>query len=443
MTVYICAVADCKSSSQKKDPEVKGWARFPKKKEAARRRLWVTRCKRGPTWKATRHHALCSNHFIDWNNGPSPSHPDPELFGYNQWRPKNNAGAISGLGARTPAADRGDQEPLTQSLPSSHSAPALPVNIDFIKETDEEVQTDVHIEVETWAHNASVQVDAEQFLQIEVVPEPQDHTYSASAIATTSAAEPKDVGVQVEREADLTEAPTDQRARTRGRILASDKSVQRYTGLPNKSVLISIYQTIKKRAKTINYWKGPKSIKENLKKGARGRKKILDTFDEYLITLVYIRQGFPGWFLGDLFAVSQASVSCITNTWINVLYEVLQPWLLWPSAQQVRDNLPDWYPVKYADTRVILDCTEIYINKPANCSAQAMTYSMYKHHNTAKVLVGITPTGIITFVSTPYGGNTSDRHIAEVELIDKIEPGDAVMVDRGFNIGDLLLQSPT
>lgn len=130
---------------------------FQRKKEAARRRLWVTRCKRGPTWKATRHHALCSNHFIDWNNGPSPSHPDPELFGYNQWRPKNNAGAISGLGARTPAADRGDQEPLTQSLPSSHSAPALPVNIDFIKETDEEVQTDVHIEVETWAHNASVQ----------------------------------------------------------------------------------------------------------------------------------------------------------------------------------------------------------------------------------------------------------------------------------------------
>lgn len=128
------------------------------------------------------------------------------------------------------------------------------------------------------------------------------------------------------------------------------------------------------------------------------------------------------------------------HTWINVLYEILQPWLLWPSAQQVRDNLPAWYPAKYADTRVILDCTEIFIDKPKNCSAQAMTYSLYKHHNTAKVLVGITPTGIITFMSHPYGGNTSDRHIAEVELIDKTEPGNAVMVDRGFNIGDLLLQ---
>ncbi len=86
-------------------------------------------------------------------------------------------------------------------------------------------------------------------------------------------------------------------------------------------------------------------------------KKIIDTFDEYLITLVYIRQGLTVWFLGDLFGVAQSSITCITNTWINVLYEILQHWLLWPSAQQVRDSLPVGYPTKYADMRIILDCT--------------------------------------------------------------------------------------
>ncbi len=55
-------------------------------------------------------------------------------------------------------------------------------------------------------------------------------------------------------------------------------------------------------------------------------------------------------------------------------------------------------------------------------------------------MIGITPRGQITFLSQPYGGNTSDRHIAEQEILDKIEPGDAVMVDRGFDICDLLLQ---
>ena len=47
---------------------------------------------------------------------------------------------------------------------------------------------------------------------------------------------------------------------------------------------------------------------------------------------------------------------------------------------------------------------------------------------------------MITFVASVYGGNTSDRYTAEAEFIHKVEPGDAIMVDRGFNIGDLILQ---
>lgn len=55
-------------------------------------------------------------------------------------------------------------------------------------------------------------------------------------------------------------------------------------------------------------------------------------------------------------------------------------------------------------------------------------------------MIGISTTGLITFISNPYGGNTCDKHIAEKEIIDKTEPGNALMVDRGFNTGDLLLQ---
>ncbi|RUM28700.1 MAG: hypothetical protein DSY42_07915 [Aquifex sp.] len=144
--------------------------------------------------------------------------------------------------------------------------------------------------------------------------------------------------------------------------------------------------------------------------------------------------------LADWFGISKSSVTCIINTWINLLYQILKDWLIWPSADQVKSTLPANFPPKYADTRIILDCTEFSLVKPKNCSAQASTYSQYKHQNTVKVLIGITPRGLITFVSKPYGGNTSDRHISEMELLGKIEQGDAVMVDRGFNIGDLLLQ---
>ncbi|KAG0714207.1 hypothetical protein GWK47_014565 [Chionoecetes opilio] len=99
MTVFVCAVADCKSDSRKKVEkhpcmvEVKGWVKFPSaKKEPQRRKLWEDRCRRSHGsggWKATRFHAICSRHFINWiGNGPSSSHPDPKQFAYNDWGKK-------------------------------------------------------------------------------------------------------------------------------------------------------------------------------------------------------------------------------------------------------------------------------------------------------------------------------------------------------------------
>lgn len=224
------------------------------------------------------------------------------------------------------------------------------------------------------------------------------------------------------------------------KVLQSDKSVRKYTGMQSKNVLCGIFQIIQRKVKKINYWNGPKHFSKKVNQGRRGRPKTNSQFDEYLITLIYIRQGIRRNLLADLFGVSESYVGCVITTWINVLHTVFKRWLKWPTQETVRKNLPENYPAKYSDTRIILDCTEFFTVKPGNCTAQAATYSTYKHHNTAKALVGITPTGLISFVSRAYGGNTSDRHITEKEFVEKIEPGDAVMVDRGFNIADLLLE---
>ena len=42
-------------------------------------------------------------------------------------------------------------------------------------------------------------------------------------------------------------------------------------------------------------------------------------------------------------------------------------------------------------TAVIIDCFEIFIDRPTNLMARAQTFSNYKHHNTVKVLIGISP----------------------------------------------------
>ncbi|KAK8373654.1 hypothetical protein O3P69_010935 [Scylla paramamosain] len=53
--------------------------------------MWEERCRRAGGWKATQNHAVCSLHFLDWNNGPSPEHSDPTLFAYNGWGRNHHA----------------------------------------------------------------------------------------------------------------------------------------------------------------------------------------------------------------------------------------------------------------------------------------------------------------------------------------------------------------
>jgi len=58
---------------------------------------------------------------------------------------------------------------------------------------------------------------------------------------------------------------------------------------------------------------------------------------------------------------------------------------------------------------LITDGTEIPIKVPKPPAAQQVTFWTYKNRNTAKVLVGVTPGGLVNFVSDAYGGSANDR----------------------------------
>ena len=103
--------------------------------------------------------------------------------------------------------------------------------------------------------------------------------------------------------------------------------------------------------------------------------------------------------------------------------------------------MPKLFQQSFPRTRAIIDCSEIFIQRPRNPTVNARTYSSYTSHNTFKFLVSITPTGAFNFISQIWGGNTSDRYITmHSGFLDLVSQGDEIMADRGFTIRDLLTE---
>ena len=99
--------------------------------------------------------------------------------------------------------------------------------------------------------------------------------------------------------------------------------------------------------------------------------------------------------------------------------------------------MPECFRDTYPNTRVIIDCTELFCQKPSSLTIQSSLFSHYKRHITYRGLVGISPSGAITFVSEPYDGSTSDVEIVKRCCILNKElwsKDDDVMADRGFTI---------
>ncbi|KAK0132475.1 hypothetical protein N1851_032653 [Merluccius polli] len=168
--------------------------------------------------------------------------------------------------------------------------------------------------------------------------------------------------------------------------------------------------------------------------------------DHLLIILMKLRLGLCNTDLAYRFQVSKTTISNILRSWVPAIslgYPamafILKSLIKWPSKGAVLKNMPKIIKCNFKRCRCIIDCAEIFIARPSSLTARAQTWSNYKHNNTIKYLIAITPAGAISFLSPGWGGRVLDKQITnESGFLKLLEPRDEVLADRGFLIRDKL-----
>ena len=212
---------------------------------------------------------------------------------------------------------------------------------------------------------------------------------------------------------------------TKEKLQENEDMLTYYTALPNYETLTLVFELAQK-------------VMPNSKE--HGNRKLTN-FEEFLLVLIKLRLNLQNKDLGYRFKVSKSSASQIIHKWLNILYHALRFLIRWPSREELRATLPECFREKFSNTVVIIDCTEIFIERASNLLARSQTWSTYKSHNTFKYLIGVTPQGTISFVSKAWGGRVSDKAITqECGILNKLLPGNVILADRGFTIFDLVKQ---
>ena len=77
-------------------------------------------------------------------------------------------------------------------------------------------------------------------------------------------------------------------------------------------------------------------------------------------------------YLAQRFSVSLSTVSRIILKWLKALYAQMNSLIIWPDHESLKKTMPDCFQAAFGSkVAVIIDCYEIFIDRPSNLQARA------------------------------------------------------------------------
>ena len=153
-----------------------------------------------------------------------------------------------------------------------------------------------------------------------------------------------------------------------------------------------------------------------------------------------LRQNYTNLHLAQLFACSDKTISNVVLTFVHVLHKLLYQDCMGSVAarEKNKSSMPGSFSL-FGNCCKVIDCSDIKVAVPGLVSDQKVTYSSYRGMNSFKVLIGVAPNAVITYVSKLYPGSTSDKEIVrDCGILDHFETGNLLLADKRFLIQDLL-----
>ncbi|XP_064646828.1 uncharacterized protein LOC135499803 [Lineus longissimus] len=222
-------------------------------------------------------------------------------------------------------------------------------------------------------------------------------------------------------------------------IRDKDEDFRFWTNMPNYAVFISLSDYLEKRSSgQLKYWNGSRTEQykhfSETKSSKPGKERKLSFKEEFFLVLVKLKTGKLNKDMALTFGVSESYISKSMSTWVNFLAQELKTLFEMKSDADV-ENMPECFR-NISSLRIVLDCTELILERSSTLQARKETYSNYKARDTVKFLVGLSPNLTINYVSEAHGGRATDNHItmSSQELLDGLQPGSKVMADRGFTL---------